>query len=390
MLRQSVQTMEQELFPDGPRCVETVCKAACFEQWDSLSDEARHAIIGLADSDAEVRIEEGVSLYHDVSDEDRLLLVPCILAALRRGCFPDRAHALDILGSWGRGTLFEGFTVHELETLSVELPASLLEYQPAMRSALSKGVDFFLEFLNDPDFDIQHAAVYVLGKCFHDRKRLLPLIKQRIEQEANSYMRAELVFAFGNLAQGELEQAKVVLRLLESERDEAMRVALICAGVLIMGPNCSEELLSRFVELQFEPRDLGQVLGKEDDALPAALAQLSDDALRAVIPHLLELPNDMQIDRFDRRSIAYDLARVLFPPTYVGEIYSAPFFADGTTDKELTPVQIRFLEYMAKTADLWPSQEERQEGLGMSDVFKLPGFPETPEQLRRLLSRYQN
>jgi hypothetical protein len=378
--------VEQQQFQNVPRCVETVCKAVCFEQWNGLSGEAQYDLVNLADPDEDVRREAGASLYNDLSDEDHILSIPCILAALQRGCFPDPAHAVHILGTWGVGTLFDGASEHEWSSASALDSAETSDFKQEIRAALSKGVPYFCELLDDSNSELRQAAVYVLGKCFHDRERLLPLIKQRLEQETNTSMRAELVFAFGNLAQGQLEQADFLMPLLEKERSQAVRIATIAAVVLIMGPNCSEKVLSHFEELTDDPDELFAVYARENDILPATLRMLSDDARYVVISRLVQWLGNGRIDRCKRRSMAYLIAaEVLFPDEYGTAQASVPFFADGTTDRDLTPVQILFLEHMAATADLWPSRDERQRGLCMRHIFELDGFPDTPEELRRML-----
>jgi Leucine-rich repeat (LRR) protein len=321
--------------------------------------------------------------------------VPFLLELSDADAVPDRDRILRLLGDIVRASApadgGDDFDDEEHGSPDVqEQIETELTWVRQARTAVWRGLDLYLRLLDDDDRQLRCAAAYVLSFLAHFAAAEIPdpmlprdpagrvarALRDRLLRERDEFVKTNLVFALGALADTHPEVRKPLADLVRGPTGRRVRLA---AALNLVGENASApepaldvlvEALARYRETDNLFQDVPWFDGYLRFYLIDRLCQLGPEYLPRTLPALLGALRAGSA--YTAESDARPILRLVFDGQEVPE---------DLRPEDLTEPQRKVLKVLAENPEFWCGVSN-----GEMELLEL-GLPESRRRLRAMLKR---
>lgn len=357
--------------------------------WQSLDpkevgEDMVDAIRNLNSDNPEVRMESLIDLFdiswHQGTSGDRaLIVIPFLREFLPNGTEREKERILVDLAHLATGCAYEYkeiilFLTGENQLVLEQKRKEELEWMRDLYEEVCKGVNVYLDLLEDDSAKVRIAAAYALSCCPKDADKIIPQLQQRFDGEPDELVKVTIPLCLTFLSKTAPVDAGFFEQILNSNETDFVKLSAAVSLVYLTGKEMSDSVLNKLVKLL---------------EIPELFNRLEEHYYMMTMAH-----NWMVLDFFHRLG-EKQMAKVIPILTRAVSPYSldmaieVPFrgekIPEGTTFENLTESQQFVLRAIANDEDTWKG---RSTNTIVTSIIGIKGS--SPQEQRQKLIYFIN
>ena len=328
--------------------------------WQSLEPEKFgqnmvDAIRNLNSDDPEVRMEALTDLFHISWHQGTLwwesaFVTPFLRQFIPHGTEEEKEWILFDLAHFATGSSYHD-AHQEIDKVMHPGRVDKPEYRARMAEELKwvcdtheevyKGVNLYLDLLEDDSPKVRSAAAYVLSCCLKDAETIIPKLQQRFHCESDEMVKVTIVLCLTFISKKTSVNAAFFEKIINSKNSDFVKLSAAVSLAYVTGEQMSDNALEDLVKLLEIPELFnrlseycyGRIADIHHWILVDFLVRLREEHKAKIIPVLLQ--------------VSWDFNEIISFP------FQCPKIPEKTTFENLTESQQFVLRAIVDRQETW-------------------------------------